>query len=1186
MTTQSFSLSTTWTCPAGVTSVQIECWGAGGGSGGAGDAGASGGGGGGAYSKKNAFTVVPGNNYTVTVGAVGNRGTASGTDGEDGGDTWFNSVGTVLAKGGKGTLFAADGDFTAGGDGGDSASGVGDVKFSGGAGGDGDLGNSGGAGGSSAGTASNGADGVLGVLGTPPSGAGSGGEASTGGTAGVGQVPGGGGGGAYDNHNGAYGAAGRLTLTYTATFTETTSGGVVVAGSAINLKKSIINASGGVLVNSTALLTGIATPVISGGVVVGGLSQVKRVSNLSGSGGVRIAGLSTGGVFIYGQGGARVAGTSTVAIGFVARGGLVAAGSGTQTFIDYVDGTGGVVVHGVGNVNKKSFFRTTAAGGADVSGESDCGITGRRYNPTGGITIDGTGSPVMKFNLDLTLTWNVNAKVVVDITLLWNTGRLINYWYRILARDKCSHDPCCQRYVLNVHARSLTELCDKLAKRGFSFSIDSVQRFTTPADTAEIRNLRDQGIDLTCNEFEDVPICDIPHCEEFCVTHDLVDQFGFDSFAQVNAFHEYEASDGIYMAGSAIATYERFLPEFHYEAEGGISIAGEAPTSSSGYNYESSGGIVMGGTVGLRASHWSFIGGQWPSTSRVRYAEESESLAEEPTDQIWSLTERVLDDNSLFSSTDISFGKTSQFLIVRGFQFDIPTNSTILHINVNVNRKANQLGVRDVDAYILVGDEIISVNKAKTDIDWPYIVESETTYDFTDSFELDDVNNYDIGFALRTTATSSVAATIASVQYVNVEVLYEDSDHQIVRMGGTVSLQSTGYSSVASGGIVVDGTMDVRVGYKYTSIGGILMGGTYGQGLAYEATGGIIMGGESNSRPSFQEIDGGGGAVLSGVADVKPYFEKGTGGVLFAGSASVKVVYKVVSSGGVVISGDSSLPFEEFAYTASGGITMGGESDRRSSHWSFVSDGNVSFVLGGADYYSSDFGLLVEESEFNMTVDSMVVSYGTAPDTDTAATLVQRLARCGCGDIPLMLNLEHGLARNNNFTKFLARNSLSISNRLKMHYNVPNDSWQSNLHFRGLSPDANTEETWDILFEVQCTQNMGAIFIGREIWKFGVEVFRKNTESGANSETRVLLGVIPDRICGANELKFKATFDTQLGVAEITPNATIYQTVLYDDIGLFKNPFWITSPDLVFTVSQVGLDTIQRRIDLTSQVLV
>src|SRR5438874_1005904 len=76
----SFTANGTWTAPAGLTSITVECWGGGGGGGGGGtvNLAAGGGGGGGGYARS-VVTVVPGNTYTVTVGAAGTAGAAAGT---------------------------------------------------------------------------------------------------------------------------------------------------------------------------------------------------------------------------------------------------------------------------------------------------------------------------------------------------------------------------------------------------------------------------------------------------------------------------------------------------------------------------------------------------------------------------------------------------------------------------------------------------------------------------------------------------------------------------------------------------------------------------------------------------------------------------------------------------------------------------------------------------------------------------------------------------------------------------------------------------------------------------------------------------------------------------------------------------------------------------------------------------
>jgi hypothetical protein len=208
MTTETFIASTTWTCPVGVTSVVAAC--IGGGSAGNGDGSTLKGGGGGAYAAGTVVTV-PGNNYTVTVGAGGLH-VDLGIGGA-GGDSWFSTNATVKAKGGS-----------IAGTGGLASASVGTTKFNGGTGANGDTetGTAGGGGGSSAGPASAGNNGVAGSGIT----GGAGGAAVTGGGAGgaggsnIGsgvsatQV-GGGGGGDGGNGTAGDGFRGQVSLTYT-----------------------------------------------------------------------------------------------------------------------------------------------------------------------------------------------------------------------------------------------------------------------------------------------------------------------------------------------------------------------------------------------------------------------------------------------------------------------------------------------------------------------------------------------------------------------------------------------------------------------------------------------------------------------------------------------------------------------------------------------------------------------------------------------------------------------------------------------------------------------------------------------------------------------------------------------------------------------------------------------------------
>lgn len=128
----------TWVAPANVTSVSVVCVGAGGHVYGGFDrsAGGCGGGGGGALAFKNNITVVPGQSYTVVVGASGQF--------SNGGDSSFTAgFGTVTAGGGLGKDFA---NRTQTGQLGGVPSGVYDGGGNGGKGGNGNAGMGGGGG--------------------------------------------------------------------------------------------------------------------------------------------------------------------------------------------------------------------------------------------------------------------------------------------------------------------------------------------------------------------------------------------------------------------------------------------------------------------------------------------------------------------------------------------------------------------------------------------------------------------------------------------------------------------------------------------------------------------------------------------------------------------------------------------------------------------------------------------------------------------------------------------------------------------------------------------------------------------------------------------------------------------------------------------------------------------------------
>lgn len=220
--TDTFNTSGTWNVPGGVYSATVEIWG-GGGAGGAatGNPATGGGGAGGAYSVK-VVAVSPGNSFTVTVGTGGAGG---GGDGGAGNDSWFDTAGTALAKGGAGGIAGTANSSNGAGATGSCTGCIGDTTYAGGSGGTGNF-TSGvqgsGAGGGGAGSSGVGGNATVNVAGTGTGGGGDGAAGVGNSTAGnTGNAPGGGGSGAKAstnaNRNGGSGADGRVTVTYTVT---------------------------------------------------------------------------------------------------------------------------------------------------------------------------------------------------------------------------------------------------------------------------------------------------------------------------------------------------------------------------------------------------------------------------------------------------------------------------------------------------------------------------------------------------------------------------------------------------------------------------------------------------------------------------------------------------------------------------------------------------------------------------------------------------------------------------------------------------------------------------------------------------------------------------------------------------------------------------------------------------------
>lgn len=236
---EKFTVSGTFTPPAGVTSITVECWGGGGAGGGAekvsgGNVG-GGGGGGGAYAKRLNVPVTPGTLYTVTIPPVAVCPATGFVDGQrfDGAAVSFAGDGgvTVTANGGEGgacrvsTGTANSGASGAGG----VISGLYEVEWPGGNGQNNTTAGNGGSGGGGASdlaagkNATNQSTGLIETAGSDADhkgGRGANGKSAEGAGNVNNTAPGGGGGGAKDNtsggasYGGGPGAPGQIIISY------------------------------------------------------------------------------------------------------------------------------------------------------------------------------------------------------------------------------------------------------------------------------------------------------------------------------------------------------------------------------------------------------------------------------------------------------------------------------------------------------------------------------------------------------------------------------------------------------------------------------------------------------------------------------------------------------------------------------------------------------------------------------------------------------------------------------------------------------------------------------------------------------------------------------------------------------------------------------------------------------------
>ena len=631
---------------------------------------------------------------------------------------------------------------------------------------------------------------------------------------------------------------------------------------------------GGAILGGTHISTSVKTIQVSGGAQLAGESPVYKFLPIDGGkvvgGGTAIisdqvavdGGIATGGtadnsyiVSAEASGGPLLGGTSPVESSFIPEGvGLLAGGNSVPTtevsvggginhsgvsanvatFFTELSSLGMLIIRTSASINSTSNHEHVTTGSVSLGSSTEAALTGVRYQGSGGVYVSSVLNPVVvdfQFNKDLTCTWQTRTAVTKDINFLWDTGPLTMYWYRIVGQgiqdDPCQLEECCQKFIVNIHARSLAEVCEKLSERNWNWPIQTMEKFSIPAET----DLAEQYIDLygECNDLTPVEFCDIPQCATYCVDVDARVTFDFSMSGVADGFLQFTSGNGtadertIYVGDSADATYDDLTPDYGYSPiDSEIYVSGSAVASPDWF--WPSGGAKVSGQAQIGFPRWEYVGGEWPFDTDVRYALDSTSnkLPNDGTsDSPWFYPENATIDDGNSAESDISYSQTTESLIVRNFRLNLPSDATIVGFEVYVTRWSSQTATHDAGLVLLDGTRELSYDFSEGIITWPLI---PTTAIYGDdeifdglnipvnlvdgTWDVSILNSSDFGVAFKATDLGGLGGAYAYVDSIGVRVYHESPEHQILRIGGEAKTVTANYHYVPDSGIDLGGTSE------------------------------------------------------------------------------------------------------------------------------------------------------------------------------------------------------------------------------------------------------------------------------------------------------------------------------------------------------------------------------------------
>ena len=399
-----------------------------------------------------------------------------------------------------------------------------------------------------------------------------------------------------------------------------------------------------------------------------------------------------------------------------------------------------------------------------------------------------------------------------------------------------------------------------------------------------------------------------------------------------------------------------------------VIVSGQADVISSDYSYTGSGSVVLSGVAGITASEWSYTGGVYPYSSPIQSPTTVTQFIGQLGDRMWHDQDFVEANDGQWAISDLSYLGASQFLIAKNLELAVPDNMTILGFKVVISKHASA-SVVDKWVFLMLGNLSLTSSRAKathwsigtdTSVVYGGIFDNWTPYDpWTSSV----INDPTFGIALKAKGLVNAGGVNAFVESMTLQLFYEDTQHQRVRMGGIADVRTNHYHYKGSGGANVGllASAGLRATYRTLNVGHGHFGPLYSS---------INMGGDY--APEFYFSADGGEVSLSGIAFIRSTWwsmSADGGSLASSGEAAIRSsAYSWFASGGVVGGDPSTICLPQLRAKMLGGISMGGhylmstytfiptggpvvsgQVQTQCSAFNWVSDGNVAFVGGTAD---------------------------------------------------------------------------------------------------------------------------------------------------------------------------------------------------------------------------------------------